>query len=78
MIIPSLGISNTVVGVGVLVQDKFATTSGVTVAAQTAINGSRDAVGAIGSTWMTLIVTIGVLALIMGLVIAGFAYMGKR
>lgn len=65
-------------GVSVLTLDKFAATSGVTAAAQTAINGSRDAIGTIGSTWMSLIVTIGVLALIVGMVIRSFAYNTAR
>lgn len=65
-------------GVSVLVLDKFQATSGVTAAAQTSINGSRDAIGAIGSTWMSLIVTIGVLALVVGLVLSSFAYMRSK
>lgn len=66
-----------ITGVGVLTLDKFQATSGVTSAASTAINGSRDAIGAIGSTWMSLIVTIGILALIVALVVGSFAY-GRR
>lgn len=64
------------VGVGVLALDKFGATAGITASAQTAINASRDAVGGISSTWMGLIVTIGVLAIIIGLVIGGF-YMNQ-
>jgi len=59
-------------GVGVLLLDKFTTSSGVTSTAQTSINGTRDAVGEIGSTWMSLIVTIGVLAVILVLVLRSF------
>jgi hypothetical protein len=62
-----------IVGVGVLVLDKFGTTSGVGSSASTAINASRDAVGDIADTWMTLIVTIGVMALIIFLVVRSFA-----
>lgn len=47
-------------------------------AATSALDGSASAIGAIGSTWQSLIITIGVLALIMGLVISGFAYMNRR
>ena len=43
-------------GVGVLVLDKFSASSGVTDAAGLSINGTRDAVGEIGTTWMSLIV----------------------
>lgn len=60
------------VGVGVLALDKFGSTSGVSSAAQTAINASRDAVGTVSNTWLTLIVTIGVLAIVITLVISGF------
>ena len=65
------------VGVGVLALDKFGQTSGITPDAQAAINASRDAVGEVSITWMDLIVTIGVLAIIIGLVIGGFYFAGK-
>jgi hypothetical protein len=61
-----------IVGVGVLVLDKFGATSGVTDDAETAINDSRDAIGGIATDWMALIVTIGVLAIILGLVLRSF------
>ena len=61
-----------IVGVGVLILDKFSATTGVTASAQTALNASRDAVGGIASNWMALIVTIGVLAIILFLVIRSF------
>jgi len=64
------------VGVGVLALDKFSTTDGITASASTAINASRDAVGSVSNTWLTLIVTIGVLAIIITLVISGFG--GKQ
>jgi hypothetical protein len=66
------------VGVGVLALDKFSVTSGITTDAQAALNASRDAVGTVSTTWMSLIVTIGVLAIIIGLVIAGFYFKGQR
>lgn len=65
------------VGVGVLALDKFAQTTGITATAASAINDSRDAIAAVSSTWMSLVVTIGILAIIIGLVIAGF-YLRKR
>ena len=65
------------VGVGVLALDKFGSTSGVSSTAATAINASRDAVGAVSNTWLTLIVTIGVLAIIITLVITGFSGRGR-
>ncbi len=44
-----------ILGVGILVLDKFSTASGVTTTAATAINGTRDAISPIGTTWMPLI-----------------------
>lgn len=67
-----------IVGIGVLVLDKLTTSSAVTASANTSIIAARDAVGGIASDWFSLIVTIGVLALILGLTIAGFAYFGRR
>jgi hypothetical protein len=67
-----------IVGVGVLILDKFSATSGVTASAQTSLNASRDAVGGIASNWMGLIVTIGVLAIILFLVIRSFGVGGRR
>lgn len=60
------------VGVGTLALDKFSQTSGITTSAETAINASRSAVADVSNTWLGLIVTIGVLAIIIGLVVAGF------
>jgi hypothetical protein len=67
-----------VIGVGVLVLDKFSSTTGVTAAAQTALNGSRDAISGLSTNWMPLIVTIVALAIILGLVIGAFAYYKGR
>ena len=50
--------------------DEYDTTSA------TAIDAGRDAVGAVSNTWLTLIVTIGILAIILGLIIGGFG--GRR
>lgn len=66
-----------IVGVGVLILDKFSGTSGVTPAAQTAINAARDAVGGVATSWLALIVTIAVLAILLVLVIRSFS-MGRR
>ena len=62
-----------ILGVGILVLDKFAASSGVTTTAATAINNTRDAITPIGSTWLPLIVTVAVLAIILTLVIRSFA-----
>ena len=63
-----------IAGVGVLILDKFGTTSGIGSEASTAINASRDAVADIPEDWMSLIVTIGVLAIILTLVLASFSF----
>ena len=67
-----------IAGVGVLTTDKFAQTSGIGTTAAASINAGRDAIAAINNTWLSLVVTIGVLAIILGLVIAGFAFRGGR
>ena len=64
-------------GIGVLVLDKFAQTSGITPAAALAVNNTRDAITPIASTWLPLIVTVAVLAIILVLVIRSFG-MGTR
>lgn len=60
-------------GVGILVLDSFAASTGVSTAAQTAINGTRDALSPIATTWLPLIITVAVLSIILVLVIRSFA-----
>jgi hypothetical protein len=62
-----------ILGVGILVLDKFSTSTGVTSAASLALNNTRDAIAGISSTWLGLIVTVAVLAIILTLVIRSFA-----
>lgn len=62
-----------IIGVGVLILDKFQASTGVTTAAQTAINASRTEVSGIATNWLGLIVTIVVLAIILGIVLKSFA-----
>lgn len=66
-----------ILGVGVLVLDKFAATSGLTTNAQNAINDTVNAITPIASTWLGLIVTIAVLAIILTLVIRSFSMGGR-
>ena len=61
-------------GVGVLTLDKFTTTGSVTAAANTSIIAARDAVADVPEDWLSLVVTIGILAVVLGLVIGGFAH----
>jgi hypothetical protein len=64
-------------GVGVLVLDAFSRSTGVTTTvAGVTLNQSRDALTPIATTWMPLIVTVSVLAIILSLVIGSFA--GQR
>jgi len=65
------------IGVGVLALDKFSSSSGVTATASTAINGARTEVSAIATTWLGLIVTIAVLAIIITLVMKSFSFRGR-
>lgn len=66
-------------GVGIIVLDKFTGTSGISSTASTAINNTRDALTPIASTWLPLIVTVAVLAVVLVLVIRSFgASQGAR
>jgi len=67
-----------ITGIGVLVLDKLTASTAVTSNANASIIAARDAVGGIATDWMSLIVVIGVLALVLGLTIAGFSYFGRR
>jgi len=60
-------------GVGVLILDKFAATDGLTSTTIEAINDTRDALTPIASTWLPLIVTVAVLSIILVLVIRSFS-----
>ena len=62
-----------ILGVGVLVLDKFSASTGITTAAQTTLNATRDAISPVATTWLPLIVTVAVLAIIMTLVIRSFS-----
>ena len=61
-----------ILGVGILVLDKFGGSNGVGADASLAINQTADALTPIASTWLSLIVTIAVLAIILTLVIKSF------
>jgi len=61
-----------ILGVGIIVLDNFQSASGVSTSAATVINNTRDALAPISSTWLPLIVTIAVLAIILVLVIRSF------
>jgi len=68
-----------ILGVGIIVLDNFSGASGASDKVTDAINASRDALTPIATTWLPLIVTIAVLAIILGLVINSFGgFGGKR
>jgi hypothetical protein len=62
-----------ILGVGVLVLDNFSTSPGVSATASTTINATRDAMTPIATTWLPLIVTVSVLAIILTLVVRSFS-----
>lgn len=59
-------------GIGVIVLDKFSQSTGMTTASELALNNSRDAIAPIAGTWIPLIITVAVLAIILTLVITSF------
>ena len=62
-----------ILAVGVLVLGKFGATSGITSDASTAINATISSLTPIASSWLPLIVTVAVLAIILTLVINSFS-----
>ena len=66
-----------ILGVGVLILDKFASSTGITAAAGTAVNNTVTAISPIATTWLPLIVTVAVLSIILVLVIRSFAGQGR-
>ena len=66
-----------ILGVGVLVLDNFKSTSGITTAANTSINNTIKALMPIATTWLPLIVTVSVLAIILTLVIRSFSFQAR-
>ena len=60
------------IGVGIVVLDNFTVATGVGAKASAAVNATRDSITPIASTWLPLIVTVSVLAIILTLVIRSF------
>ena len=59
-------------GVGIVVLTNFAVATGITPAGSLAVNQTITALAPIAATWMPLIVTVSVLAIILKLVIGSF------
>lgn len=64
------------VGVGALALAEFMGSDAVSTNTEAVniINGTLQSLVPIGTTWMGLIVTIGILSIVMGLIIGGFMY----
>ena len=65
-----------ILGVGILVLYAFGSSAGVGLSAGQAVNNTGAALAPIASTWLPLVITVGVLSIILTLVIRSFA--GKR
>ena len=61
-----------IIGIGVVIFDKFGQSSAVTTTANTTIGEMRTEVANISSNWLGLIVTVSILAIILTLVIRSF------
>jgi hypothetical protein len=66
-----------ILGVGILVLDKFASSPAVTSTASSALNDTRDELAGVASNWLGIIVIVVVAAIILGLVIRSFGGGGK-
>lgn len=67
-----------ILGVGLITLSKFGETTSITTDASTAINDTISALKDIATSWFSLIVTIVVLSIILGLVISSFGGAGRR
>ena len=61
-----------ILGVGIIVLDKFSASSGIGKVAQESLNDTKDALAEISTSWLPLIVIVGVLAIILTLVVRSF------
>lgn len=62
-----------ILGVGILVLDKFAATNGITGGALNAIQNTTAAITPIASDWLPIIVTVAALAIVLALVLRSFS-----
>jgi len=67
-----------ILGVGLITLSEFESSANIGGEASEALNASVDALVPIATTWLPLIVTIAVLAIILGLVINSFGGFRKR
>ena len=66
-----------IMGVGILVLDSFYGTTGLSAGALAAIGNTSSSIGSIAITWLPLLVTISVLAVILTVVIRSFVVRGR-
>jgi len=62
-----------VLGIGVLVLDKFMATSGMSNNSIETINGTINALKPVSTSWLPIIITVAVLAVILSLIVGAFA-----
>ena len=62
-----------VLGIGVLVLDKFMATSGMSNNSIETINGTINALKPVSTSWLPIIITVAVLAVILTLIVGAFA-----
>jgi len=61
-----------IIGIGVIIFDKFGQSTAMTTTANTTITSMRTEIANISSNWLGLIVTVAILAIILTLVIRSF------
>lgn len=68
-----------VLGIGILVLDKFMATTGMTTSSIDAINGTIQALKPVSTDWLPIIITVAVLSVILTLIVGAFvSRAGKR
>jgi hypothetical protein len=65
-------------GIGILLLDKFGATSGISGTAWKSLNDTRDSLATISTDWLPLIITISVLVIVLVLVVRGVGGGQKR
>ena len=61
-----------VLGIGILVLDKFMATTGMSTNAVDSINGTINALKPVSTDWLPIIITVAVLAVILTLIVGAF------
>lgn len=72
-IILTLVLVGMILGVGLLVLDKFQSTTGLSDNAVSALNNTQNAIAEIPSNWLIVVVVVAVGAIVIGLLVKSFA-----